>query len=100
MRIFISGPYTSPDPCINTRNAVLAGEELIKKGHIPFIPHLNHLWHLISPHVIDFWYEFDLRWLEVCDAIVRLPGESYGADKEVEFAISNGIRVIYDIDEL
>lgn len=100
MRIFISGPYTNPDPCINTRKAILVGEEVMKMGHIPFIPHLNHLWHLISPHPIYFWYEYDLEWLKVCDVILRLPGESDGAIKEVEFAVSNGIRVIYDINEL
>lgn len=100
MKIFISGPYTYPDPVINTRNAIFAAEEVIKKGHIPFIPHLNHLWHLICPHDIDFWYEYDLHWLQICDAILRLPGKSSGADKEVEFADAKEIRIIYDLNEL
>ena len=100
MRIFISAPYTNPDPCINVREVIFAAEVLIKKGHIPFLPHLNHLWHLICSHPIEFWYDFDLKWLDVCDAILRLPGESYGADKEIEYAINKGKKVFYGIDEL
>lgn len=100
MRIFISGPYTNPDPVINTRNAILVAEQIIEKGHIPFIPHLNHLWHLVSPHNIDYWYGYDLDWLDVCDAILRLPGDSPGADTEVEYAISKGKKVFYDIRKL
>lgn len=100
MRVFISGPYTNPDPVINTRNAILAGNEVRKLGHTPFIPHLNHLWHLLCPHEIDFWYAYDLEWLALCDVIMRLPGESMGADKEIIFAMRHNIRVIYDITEL
>ncbi len=91
MLVFISGPYAKPDPVVNTRNAILAGEEVLKLGHIPFIPHLNHLWHLISPHNEDFWYAYDLIWLRKCDAILRLPGESKGADNEMVKAKAWGI---------
>ncbi|GAG05287.1 unnamed protein product, partial [marine sediment metagenome] len=33
------------------------------------------------------------RWLEVCDCVLRLPGESAGADLEVERAKELGIPV-------
>ncbi len=92
MIIFISGPYAKPDPVVNTRNAILAGEEVLKLGHIPFIPHLNHLWHLVSPHPEEFWYAHDLIWLRKCDAILRLPGESRGADNEMKMAKKWGIE--------
>jgi hypothetical protein len=100
MKVFISGPYTHPDPAVNVRNAVLAAEEVVKKGHTPYIPHLSHLWHLISPHPIDFWYQYDLEWLKCCDVIWRLQGYSEGADAEVNFARTHKIKVIYDIDQL
>lgn len=100
MKVFISGPYQYPDPVINTRNAILAGEEVIKRGHIPFIPHLNHLWHTVSPHPINYWMEYDLEWMKSCDVVWRLPGYSNGGDKEVWFAKDRGMRVIYDINEL
>ncbi len=100
MRIFISGPYANPDPVVNTRNAILAGEEVARLGHIPFIPHLNIQWHMICPHEPDFWYQYDLKWLAICDAILRLPGESLGADREIEYALSKRKKIFYGIAEL
>ncbi len=61
MKVFVSGPYTHPDPVVNTRNAILAGEDIVRLGHTPYIPHLNHLWHLVCPHDPMFWYEYDLK---------------------------------------
>lgn len=100
MRVFISGPYSNGDQVINTRNAILAAEEVVKKGHVPFIPHLSLFWHAVSPHPVDFWYVQDLQWLKVCDVILRLPGLSKGADEEVSYAMSLGKLVIHDIDAL
>ncbi len=98
MIIFISGPYAKPDPVINTRNAILAGEKVLKLGHTPFIPHLNHLWHLVVPHDEAFWYAYDLVWLRRCNAILRLPGESKGADREMILAREWGIEEFH-LDE-
>ncbi len=100
MRVYIAGPYTHPDPVVNTRNAILAGDEVANRGHIPFIPHLNHIWHLVCPHKPDFWYEYDIQWLPMCDVLLRLPGKSWGADREIEIAKEKAIRVIYDIADL
>jgi hypothetical protein len=93
MKIYVAGPYTKGDVAINVHNAIMAAEELVRKGHTPYIPHLTHFWHLVCPHEIEFWYNYDLTWLKYCDAIVRLPGESTGADKEVELARVWGLRV-------
>lgn len=38
--------------------------------------------------------------LERCDAVLRLPGESPGADREVHYAISLGKPVYYGLEEL
>lgn len=100
MYVYIAGPYSSPDPVVNTRQAIKVGEELVKLGHIPYVPHLTLFWHFLEPHSIDFWYSYDLDWLKKCDVLLRLPGVSYGADREEEFARSKHIRVIYDIKEL
>lgn len=85
--VYIAGPYTNPDPIIGTRNAVLVADEVESWGMVPIVPHLSMLWHLISPHEdIDFWYHYDMRLLKKCDALLRLPGASTGADAEVERA--------------
>lgn len=90
--IYIAGPYTKPDPIENTRNAVRIAELIERSDDCAVvIPHLTMLWHLISPANIEKWYERDMHLLERCDALMRLPGESYGADKEVAFAVSHNI---------
>jgi hypothetical protein len=100
MKIYIAGPYSHPDPVTNTRAAILAAEEVTAKGHIPYIPHLTMLWHFVSPHSIEFWYEYDKFWLRYCNAILRLPGASLGADDEIAVAKSLGIPIYNSVAEL
>ena len=100
MLIYIAGPYTKPDPVINTRNAIQAAEELLAAGLIPYIPHLSMLWHLVQPHDIEFWYEYDLFMLTRCDCMLRLPGESTGADREEVCAVKWGKRVFRSVEEI
>ena len=100
MKIFIAGPYTNPDPVVNTRNAILAAEQVVARGHTPFIPHLTMFWHLLAPHDLEWWYDYDMVWLRFCNGVLRLPGDSKGADREVEYANSIGIPVYLNVDEL
>ena len=91
--IYVAGPYTKPDPCINTRNAVLVGLRLREMGFVPIIPHLSHLMHLIEPRDYRFWTQWDFDWLERCDALLVLSGESPGARAEEELAERLGIPI-------
>jgi hypothetical protein len=100
LKIYIAAPYSGGDVAQNIRNAVIAAEEIVFLGHTPYVPHLMHLWHMIQPHPIEFWYRYDFEWLAECDALLRLEGESVGADAEVKFAESMGIPVFHRIDEI
>ena len=100
MRIYVAGPYSKGDQIINTRNAILAGEEIIRKGHIPYVPHLSQLWHTVSPHEPKFWYDLDIEWLRLCHAVLRLPGDSVGADAEVAEAKRLGLPVYLAIEDI
>lgn len=96
MKIYVAGPYTKGDVAMNVKYAIHEGDYLAGLGHFPFIPHLSHFWHLVAPHEdINFWYEQDNEWLKVCDAILRLKGESVGADAEVALARELGL-IVYD----
>jgi hypothetical protein len=92
--VYVAGPYTKPDPCVNTRNAVLVGLRLREMGFVPIIPHLSHLMHLIEPHNYEFWTQWDFDWLGRCDALLVLQGESPGARAEEDLAERFGIPVI------
>ena len=92
-RVYVSGPYTSdPEEC--TARAVEVGDVLLKRGYATFVPHLSHYWdtqHFHNPY--EFWMTIDLSWIRGAHALVRIPGASSGADREVEFAKSLGIPV-------
>ena len=101
MRIYIAGPYTNGDVAVNVRRAIDAADQLIKIGHIPYIPHLTHFWHLISPKEYKFWLWYDKSFLtHWADAVVRLEGDSHGADGEVELAKRLGITIYYSIFDI
>jgi hypothetical protein len=100
MRIYIAGPYTKGDVVLNVRSAVHAAAEVYANGHEYYIPHLSHLEHAILPRPYEYWLKHDMAWLEVCDAVLRLPGESKGADAEVARAIELGIPVYYSIEDI
>lgn len=93
--LYLAGPYTHPDPVENTHRVIRVADALMREtDYLPFIPHLNLLWHTIIPHEPRFWYDVDLRYLYFCDAIVRLPGDSVGADEEMAFAQGRGLTIV------
>jgi nucleoside 2-deoxyribosyltransferase len=100
MLIYIAGPYTNPEPIENTHKAFRMADELVKAGHVPYVPHMSLIWNLVSPKPVDFWYAYDLEILVRCDAVLRMEGASVGADNEVAVARAKGIPVFYSIAEI
>jgi hypothetical protein len=99
--VYVAGPYTRPDPVQNTHDVIAFASALVDEGLVtPVVPHLTLLWHLVDPRPLDFWYEYDVAILARCDALFRLPGESTGADKEVDYARAHGLAVFTDHAEL
>jgi hypothetical protein len=97
-KVYVAGPYTKRNVMTNINNAIWVGDWILSQGFIPFIPHLTGFWELILSHDYETWMEYDLEWLKVCDALLRMSGESEGADREVEVAMSFGIPVFYQDD--
>jgi hypothetical protein len=97
MKIYIAGPYSKGDTAQNVRDAIYAGNYVAHLGHTVFIPHLTHFWHLVLPNDYEFWMAQDDAWLRVCDAVLRLEGESSGADREVMVAESLGLPIYYSV---
>lgn len=98
MRVYVAGPYSGGQTDLNVREAILAGERLAKYGHTPYIPHLSILWNMMTPHSYEFWMEQTGAWLELCDALVVLPGDSPGAESEVEHAKNLDIPVYQGVE--
>ena len=101
VRVYVAGPLTKGDTLKNISTAIAAGETLLNKGFAPFVPHLNTMWEICYPnHPVQDWLELDFQWLRVCHALLRLPGESPGADKEVEFCYDHDIPVLFHVNAL
>lgn len=66
------------------------------------MPHLTHYWDAHTPKEWSEWLVYDSYWLERCSYVVRMAGESKGADAECALATSLGIPVIKEesLDEL
>lgn len=96
-RVYVAGPYTHGDVAVNVREAWLAGHAIHQAGHLAFVPHLYHFAHFLTPQSYVEWCALDLKWLQACDCVVRLPGYSPGSDREVEAAKVLGMPVYYTL---
>jgi hypothetical protein len=112
--ILISGPYlsgTDGDEA-KIRKNLEAMEAfalpLFKKGHLGMVGEWA-AWPVIksaggdthsSPEFTEYQYPVAHRLLEKCDAILRIPGESRGADLEMEKARQMGKIIFTDLDQV
>ena len=92
MRIYIAGPLTA-DPGRGIREALKAANVLLQAGHAPYVPHLTWLWDLVYANSYEAWMRLDLAWLAQAEAVLRLDGDSPGADREVQRALELDIPV-------
>lgn len=110
-KVYIAGPIAKPSKKKgrygkNIVPAMNAWANLWSAGYIPHCPHLSYFLenHLIKEWGVGLshseWMEQDYAWLLECDAVLRLPGDSVGADLEEAFARKNDIPVFYTITEL
>lgn len=114
MLILIAGPYrsgTGDDPekmAENLRRLEEASWPIFQAGHVPMIGEWVALpiWRVAGgTRIGDARYDEILhptagRLIERCDAILRLPGESKGADNDVRLAKERGIPVYYQFSEI
>lgn len=103
IRVYIAGPYSQGNVGENVRAAILHADMLKEEFPGPevqvYVPHLNHLWHLIHPHDYQYWLSMDFAWLMQCTHMLRLPGDSPGADDEEIVAGTQGIPVFHNFGE-
>lgn len=100
LKVYIASPYTIGDSAVNVKRQIDAFDELLTRGFIPFAPLMSHFQHMVYPRNYEEWMEWDFEWVEACDCLLRLSGESLGADREIEHAKKHGIPVFYSIDQL
>jgi len=100
IKVYIASPYTKGDVAVNVKLQLDTYAELMDSGLAPFAPLYSHFQHMAHPRAYDKWLSIDMEWVAVCDCILRIGGESLGADKEVVFMKSINKPVFYSVDEL
>jgi hypothetical protein len=112
--ILIAGPYrsgTGDDPgrmAANLARLEEAAWPIFRAGHVPMIGEWVALPVLRSagepdptgPLAERVMYPTAERLLDHCDAVLRLPGESTGADQDVATARRRGLPVFFELDEI
>jgi hypothetical protein len=114
LMILIAGPYRSGTNDIpekmaqNLRTLESVALPLYRAGHIPLIGEwlaLPLLREAGSKHPGDAIYDEILypianRLIARCDAVLRLPGASKGADEDVRLAKERGLQVFHNLAEV
>jgi hypothetical protein len=113
MLILIAGPYrsgTDGDPramAANLARLEAAAWPVYAAGHLPVIGEWVALPVLRSagagptdPLADQVLYPTAERLLAHCDAVLRLPGDSTGADQDVALARGRGLPVYHDVNEI
>lgn len=118
LKVFVSGPITKGNLGDNVNQAAAASMVLLKAGLSPFCPHLSvffdgitsrdemrlRYWgqahHLPGGTKVEDWYSMDEPWVRASDVLLRLPGESVGADLEVGWAREEGIPVFHTVEDV
>jgi hypothetical protein len=112
--ILIAGPYrsgTNDEPDLMRANLTrleAAAWPIFERGHIPMIGEWVALPVLesagatgvLDPLADQVMYPTAQRLLQHCDAVLRLPGDSNGADQDVAIARDRGLPVYFDVTEI
>jgi hypothetical protein len=113
MRIYIAGPYCPKNcslheaPAVAQRNvdrAIEVAMALIEKGHYPFVPHLSHYLNIHYSRkkelTSDFYYKYDITFLEHWAEAIFFIEQSPGADFELRVAIGRKLPVYTKLEEV
>ena len=107
MNVFVSGPYGDHNPdhviAANVARADEAAKQLVLAGHVPFCPHkMMEGWQTDERLREEHWLRVGLAFLgDFAQAVLRLPGDSHGADQEVSLALHRyGLPVYYRVEDV
>jgi hypothetical protein len=98
--VYVAGPI-SKGPLLNhTRAAFAAASELVDAGFSVTLPHAFITFEIAHPKDYDVMMSVCRPHVVRADALLRLPGESDGADREVAWADAADVPVFHTVAEL
>jgi len=114
MTILVAGPYrsgTNDDPELMQQNLDRLNDSalaLFRAGHIPLIGEWLALPLLKAAGSVkpgdeiyqEISYPIAHRLITKCDAILRIEGESKGADQDIKVAVALGLPIHYRLEDI
>lgn len=100
VKVYIASPYTEGDAAQNVRLQINFANKLMNEGFYPYTPLLSHFHHMIYERTYDDWMDHCMVWVDSCDCLLRVGGNSKGAEKEIEHAKDIGIPIFYNLNDL
>lgn len=112
--VLIAGPYlsgTDGDPqriAANRARLEAAAQPIYERGHLPLLgewlalPIIHAAGGRTPGDAVFQAYQYPVaeRLISRCDAVLRLPGDSRGADLDVARARALGLPVVHSVEEL
>jgi hypothetical protein len=100
VRVYISGPMSLGERAENVRRGIEAGDFFVDRGVAALVPHYSahHQARPCEPGTGTYErvVASDQGWVEAADAVLLLPGESRGAERECDHARRVGVPVFTD----
>jgi len=100
IKVYIASPYSNGDKEQNVALQLMVFEYLANHGYAPYAPLWSHFQNLVYQRPWEDWMRLDKEWVKMCDCVLRLEGESRGADIEVALAKRKAKPVFYSEREL
>lgn len=101
MKIYVAGKYSANnvlDVLENIHIGIKFCANLLKDGHEPFCPWLDHQYHFYNKDLkVEDYYRVSMAWLEVSELVMVLPNweNSKGVQTEIARAQELKIPIIY-----
>ena len=105
VRVYIAGPMTNGTGAFfnmaKIHEAIEAHFTLIKLGFVPLCPQLTVFGEFMQPNDVPYgqWLELDRCYIDDTDVVLRIEGESKGADSECDYARSIGKPVVHGLTQ-
>ena len=114
MKIYVAYRYSADnvlDVLSNIGRAIHVGTLIARKGHYPYIPHLDCFIAMFDGSYLDgreipleYYYKSSLEWLKVCDAIYIVDEldirDSKGVAREFEYCMETSKPVYFYLTQL
>jgi len=101
LMVYVASPFSEGDRQGNVERQNAMANVLLNEGYLPFSPLImGDAMEQMQPRMWEEWMEACYGWLSRCDALLRLEGESVGADLEMKEAARLGIPIVFNVAEL